>query len=86
MVQRTTVGANQEMEPSGDVAYVTCGPFECADGMDAPELSIENSAMCTAWDPTVEIQVGEIDNDVVDRADTEDTPTTLMATMWPRRR
>ena len=39
MVQRTTVGANQEMEPTGDVAYVTCGPFECADGMDAPEIS-----------------------------------------------
>ena len=65
MVQRTTVGANQEMEPSGDVAYVTCGPFECADGSDAPMLSIENSGVCTAWDPTVEIQVGKVDNDVV---------------------
>ena len=66
MVQRTTVGANQEMEPTGDVAYVTCGPFECVDGADAPMLSIENSGVCTAWDPTVEIMVGKVDNDVID--------------------
>ena len=65
MVQRAVIGANQEMEPSGDVAYVTCGPFECVDGEDAPELSITNSAVCTAWDPTVEIQVGKVDNDVI---------------------
>ena len=65
MVQRTTVGANQEMEPTGDVAYVTCGPFECVDGMDVPMLSIENSGVCTAWDPMVEIQVGKVDNDVI---------------------
>ena len=70
MVQRAVIGANQ-MEDSGDVAYVTCGPFECADGMDAPELRIGNSAVCTAWDPMVEIQVGKVDNDVVDLA----TPT-----------
>ena len=69
MVQRTTVGANQEMEPSGDVAYVTCGPFACADGSDAPMLSIENSGVCSAWDPMVEIQVGKIDNDVLDADD-----------------
>ena len=31
MVQRTAMGANQEMEPTGDVAYVTCGPFECVE-------------------------------------------------------
>ena len=66
MVQRTTLGANQEMEPTGDVMYITCGPFECVEGSDAPELSIANSTVCTAWDPTVEIQVGKIDNDVVD--------------------
>ena len=65
MVQRTTVGANQEMEPTGDVAYVTCGPFECAEGDMAPELSIANSSMCTDWDPSVEVQVGKVDNDVI---------------------
>ena len=65
MVQRTTVGANQEMEPTGDVAYVTCGPFECMEGDTAPELSIANSKMCTDWDPSVSIQVGKVDNDVI---------------------
>ena len=59
-----TVGANQMMEPTGDVAYVTCGPFNCADGMDAPVPSLEDSAVCTAWDPTVDFQVGKVDNDV----------------------
>ena len=70
MVQRTTVGANQEMEPTGDVAYVTCGPFACQDGSDAPEISIANSGTCNKFDPTVDIQVGRIDNDVV--ADEDD--------------
>ena len=65
MVQRTTVGANQEMEPTGDVTYVTCGPFECMEGEDVPELSIANSGVCTDWDPSVEIQVGKVDNDVI---------------------
>ena len=65
MVQRAVIGANQ-MDDSGDAAYVTCGPFECVDGMDAPELSIANSAVCTAWDPSVEIMVGKVDNDVLD--------------------
>ncbi|MDE0474769.1 MAG: hypothetical protein OXI50_09430, partial [Gammaproteobacteria bacterium] len=59
-------GANQEMEPTGDVAYVTCGPFECVDGMDAPMLSIANSGVCTDWDPSVEIMVGKVDNDVLE--------------------
>ena len=52
-------------ENPGDVAYVTCGPFECIDGMDPPVPSIANSGVCTDWNPTVEIQVGKIDNDVV---------------------
>ena len=73
MVQRTTVGANQEMEPTGDVAYITCGPFECMEGMDAPMLSIANSAVCTAWDPSVEIVVGKVDNDVINADDPADT-------------
>ena len=60
-VSRVTVGANQEMEPTGDVAYVTCGPFACQDGMDAPEISISDSPTCAAWAPTLELQVGVID-------------------------
>ena len=66
MVQRTTLGANQEMEPTGDVMYVTCGPFECMEGEDAPMLSIANSKVCTDWDPEVEITAGKVDNDVLD--------------------
>ena len=62
MLQRMTFGANQEMEPDGDVAYVTCGPFRCQEGMEAPEVTIDDSAECTAWDPTLELQVGLIDN------------------------
>ena len=66
MIQRTTMGANQEMEPTGDVAYVTCGPFRCAEGMDAPEFSIDDSAACSAFDPDLELQIGLIDNDFLD--------------------
>ena len=72
MVQRAVVGANQEMEPSGDVAYVTCGPFACMEGSDPPEISIANSAACQGWDPELDLQVGRIDNDVV-ADDTDDT-------------
>ena len=53
------------MEPTGDVQYVTCGPFNCADGMDAPVPSLADSAVCTAWDPTVEFEIGKVDNDVL---------------------
>ena len=64
MVQRTTMGANQEMEPTGDVAYVTCGPFECASGMDVPAITLDNST-CEMWQKSVslELDVGLIDND-----------------------
>ena len=47
------------------MAYVTCGPFECADGTDAPEISVSNSAVCSAWDPSLTLQVGRVDNDVL---------------------
>ena len=79
MVQRTAMGANQEMEPTGDVAYVTCGPFECVDGMEAPGYSADSSAVCAAWDPEVELQVGLIDNDVF-AFNTYDTATPPVAT------
>ena len=58
------MGVNQEMEPSNDVAYVTCGPFSCAAGTDAPEITIDNSNARIAWDPTLELQVGMIDNNL----------------------
>ena len=63
MIQRTTMSANQEMEPSGDVTYWTCGPFECIEGEDAPMIGIANSAACEGWMATLDIDVGLIDND-----------------------
>ena len=66
-VQAVEIGANQVPIPIGPSVFVTCGPFECAeDSMTPPELSIANSPMCTDWDPSVEIQVGKVDNDVID--------------------
>ena len=74
MVQRARLGANQEMEPvNNDVSYITCGPFECQEGMDPPVISIANSAVCEAWDPTLTIEVGKVDNDVVDSGSNETT-------------
>ena len=69
MVQRTVMGANQEMEPTGDVAYVTCGPFECVDGDTAPEITIMDDESCQAWDPVLDINFGYVDNDVFDNGD-----------------
>ena len=66
-VQAVEIGANQVPLPIGEAVLVTCGPFECAeDSATPPELSIANSKMCTDWDPSVEIQVGKVDNDVID--------------------
>ena len=45
MIQKTAMGANQEMEPTGDVAYVTCGPFDCVSGDTAPEITIMDDEM-----------------------------------------
>ena len=51
MVQRATVGANQEMEPTGDVAYVTCGPFDCQDGIGrAGDHDRQLGRSATAWE------------------------------------
>ena len=53
----------------GDVAYVTCGPFQCATGMDAPAISIKDSQACTDWESSdplgMGLLVGKVDNDYV---------------------
>ena len=72
-VQAVEIGANQVPLPIGPQTLITCGPFECMEGPVAPMLSIANSKVCTDWDPTVEIQVGKVDNDVVDGTDTQTT-------------
>ena len=68
-------------ENAGDVAYVTCGPFECSESSNdgappAPEYSIANSAKCQGWDPMVELRVGYIDNTVI--PDTTATPNPVL--------
>ncbi len=58
-----TIGANQIPLPIGDPVPVTCGPLRCAEGsLMGPEITIEDSMECTMWEPTLELQVGLIDN------------------------
>ena len=54
----------------GDVAYVTCGPFDCSESSNdgsppAPKISIANSTVCNDFDPEVSLQVGFVDNNGV---------------------
>ncbi len=61
-------GAGQEEVPESEVMHITCGPFACSEASmakpAAPEISAANSAVCAAWDPDLELQVGMIDNDI----------------------
>ena len=72
MIQRTAMGANQEMEPTGDVAYVACGPFECVTGDNAdvtsPEVTSMDDESYANWDPVLDVTWGWVDNDVYDDA------------------
>ncbi len=68
VAHRVTIGAGQEMEPTGEIMYITCGPFACSDAAvtppSAPESTIANSAACEGWDSTsLELMVGVIDPD-----------------------
>ena len=66
-IQKMAMGANQEMEPTGDVAYVACGPFECVSGdssVTAPEITSMDDDSYTNWDPMLEVSYGWVDNDV----------------------
>ena len=79
MIERTMMGANQEMMPTGHMAYVTCGPFECSESSNdgpppVPEPSIANSTVCSAFAPDVSMQVGFVDNDGVKVTAADYTP------------
>ena len=75
-ITRLTMGANQEMEPTGDSAYLTCGPFNCADGMDRPDLALADSGICNDWEHEIRLDVGFVDNTVVNpEADDAGDPT-----------
>ena len=41
---------------------MTCGPFACAEGRDAPEITLGDSGECDAWEPTLDLHVGRIHN------------------------
>ena len=60
--QRVTTGAGQEPMAMGDMMYITCGPFECTEAADevpaAPEITIANSAACTAFEAELTLNVG----------------------------
>ena len=43
-VQPVEIGANQDAIPVGEATSVTCGPFDCVTGTDAPALSIANES------------------------------------------
>ena len=62
MFQRVTTGAGQEPMAMGDMMYITCGPFECSEAADevpqAPEITIANSAACTAFEMDLTLNVG----------------------------
>ena len=83
-IHKASIGANQEMMPTGDAVYITCGPFECAMGDMAPEISIANSSVCAGWMPEAALNVGLIDNDVfdLDEADTDPTDTDGIDAGW----
>ncbi len=63
MVAKAAIGANQEVVPSGAVTYVTCGPFRCQEGREAPELLASDTPACQGWNPTLTLEVGHVDND-----------------------
>ena len=64
-IQRVALGANQEMTPTSDIAYMTCGPFDCTDGMEAPDITLADSDICEndQWDHKLTLQIGKVDND-----------------------
>lgn len=76
-IMRVTVGASQEMEPTGDMAYVTCGPFRCTESSDmvemAPAITIDDAATCSGWEEDFKLEVGSVDNTVTE---TDATPYT----------
>ena len=87
LVTPVQIGANQIPLPIGDPVPVTCGPFRCAVGaMEAPEITIEDSMACTMWEPTLELQVGLIDNSLSEHTgiafDSTETPAVTEVTVF----
>ncbi len=66
MFEKVTVGAGQEAMPTGDVAYITCGPFRCSDAAtDAPPrpaITLEDSAACQEFEADLTLVKGMVHN------------------------
>ena len=60
--EKVTVGAGQETTPTGDVAYITCGPFRCSDAAmeepAAPAITLADSAACEEFEATLNLVKG----------------------------
>ena len=65
--EKVSVGAGQETTPTGDVAYITCGPFRCSDAAmeepAAPAITLADSAACTAFEAGLDLVKGMANND-----------------------
>ena len=66
MFEKVTVGAGQEAMPTGDVVYITCGPFRCSDAAtDAPPrpaITLEDSAVCQEFEASLDLVKGIASN------------------------
>ena len=64
--EKVSVGAGQEPTPTGDAAYITCGPFRCSDAAmevpAAPDITLADSAACTEFEATLDLVKGIASN------------------------
>ena len=60
--ERVSTGAGQEPMPTGDVMYITCGPFRCSEAADempsAPEITLADSAVCENFEVNLRLVKG----------------------------
>ena len=66
MFEKVTVGAGQEAMPTGDVVYITCGPFRCSDAATEapprPAITLEDSAACQEFEAGLNLVKGMVYN------------------------
>ena len=60
--ERVSTGAGQEPMPTGDVMYITCGPFRCSEAADempaAPQITLADSAVCDDFEVNLRLVKG----------------------------
>ena len=60
--ERVSTGAGQEPMPTGDVMYITCGPFRCSEAADempsAPEITLADSEVCENFEVNLRLVKG----------------------------